>query len=389
MTDKPISPFVRGRIPSLDGLRAVSIAMVCFAHLAGTRFFPSLVATRRDLGNLGVRIFFVISGFLITTLLLKEFAESGRISLRMFYLRRAFRIFPCAYTYIGIIALLSLAGVATPLSGFHLLHAVTYIVNYDPHRPWCLIHLWSLSVEEQFYLMWPVVLCVLRPKKALWFAAAALLLSPAIRLSMWLWIPSLRWSVGTAFQTNADALAAGCVLAGIWPWLSRNQSYLRFLKSRIFLVVPLAGMAAAFLLSQEEGPLMILSLAFGQTVLNLAIALCIDRSVHYPETNSGKLLNWRPAVFIGLLSYSLYLWQEPFLNRLGTSLINWFPFNLLLAFGAALGSYYLIEQPFLRLRKRIERFAWSKRTTCDQANISGRITPHINIGLKEPAAEIR
>jgi peptidoglycan/LPS O-acetylase OafA/YrhL len=386
VTDKPAPPFVGGRIPSLDGLRAVSIAMVCFAHMAGTRFFPSLVAIRRDLGNLGVRVFFVISGFLITTLLVEEFSRSGRISLGRFYLRRAFRILPCAYVYIGMAAVLSLAGVA-PVRLPHLLHAATYTVNYDPDRPWSLIHLWSLSVEEQFYFIWPVLLCLLRPKKALWFAAAVILLAPLTRISIWFWAPTLRWSIGTAFQTNADALAAGCVLAGIWPGLSQSDRYLRFLRSRTFLLVPVAGLAACFLLSHQEGPLVILSLACGQTVLNLSIALCLDRSVRHAKAPTGRVLNWRPMVFIGALSYSLYLWQEPFLNRLGTSVLNWFPLNLALAFAAALSSYYLIERPFLGLRKRMEQRR--KRAAACHMKIPGRITPHINIGLNESAAEMR
>jgi peptidoglycan/LPS O-acetylase OafA/YrhL len=143
--------FIGGRIPSLDGLRAISIGMVIFAHLSGTRFFPSFVAGRRDLGNIGVRVFFVISGFLITTLLLQELAAKGRISLPLFYLRRSLRIFPCAYTYISIAALLTWAGFLR-LRTTDLVHAATYTVNYEVVRPWHTIHLWSLSVEEQFYL---------------------------------------------------------------------------------------------------------------------------------------------------------------------------------------------------------------------------------------------
>jgi len=378
---------VGGRIPSLDGLRALSIGMVCLAHTAGTRFFPSLVAMRRDLGSLGVRVFFVISGFLITTLLLQEFAKAGRISLPAFYLRRGFRILPCAYTYIGITVILSVTG-AAPITHKHLLHAVTYTVNYDLGRPWQLIHLWSLSVEEQFYLIWPVLFWLLKPKRASWFAAGTLLIVPLVRVGMWFFTPSLGWSIGTAFQTNADALAAGCVLAGIWPRLSRSDRYLHFLRSRAFVVVPVVGAFACFLLSHQDRSIMLLSLACGETVLNLSIALCLDRSVRNPDLLAGRLLNWKPVVFLGLLSYSLYLWQEPFLNRMGTSPINWFPLNIGLALSAALGSYYLIEQPFLRLRRKIEQ-GLARKAPAYPANVSGRMMPHINMGLKESAAEIR
>ena len=347
------SPFVAGRIPSLDGLRALSIAMVLFAHVSGTRFFPSFVAVRRDMGNVGVRIFFVISGFLITTLLLDELWKTGRISMKLFYLRRSFRIFPCAYTYVGIAALLTLGGWLS-LGTSHLIHAATYTVNYDPVRPWHLIHLWSLSVEEQFYFIWPALLCLLGARRGLWFAGSVLVLAPVTRIAMWYLTPGLQWSIGTSFQTNADALAAGCVLAGIWPRLSRTAGYLRFLEAPLFLLVPASGLLACMLLSREEGPLMLLSYACGQTVLNISIALCIDRCVRHDTGAMGRFLNWKPVAFIGALSYSIYLWQEPFLNRLGNSVINWFPINIICVAAAALASYYLVEKPFLKLRRKIE-----------------------------------
>jgi peptidoglycan/LPS O-acetylase OafA/YrhL len=338
--------------------------MVLFAHVSGTRFFPSLVTVRRDLGNAGVRIFFVISGFLITTLLLEELWKTGRISLKLFYLRRTFRIFPCAYTYIGVATLLTLVGWLS-LDASHLIHAATYTVNYDPIRPWHLIHLWSLSVEEQFYLIWPVLLCLLGARRGLWFATAVLALAPLARLGTWYFVPDLRWSIGTAFQTNADALAAGCVLAGTRGWLWAQPGYLRFQKSVSFLAVPVVAVAAGVLLSHEDGPLLLVSYGIGQTSLNLAIALIIDRCVRHHTGFLGGFLNWRPMVFIGVLSYSLYLWQEPFLNRLGNSPINWFPVNLVLTGVAALGSYYLIEKRFLNIRRRIERSIARRQATME------------------------
>jgi peptidoglycan/LPS O-acetylase OafA/YrhL len=346
--------FTAGRIPSLDGLRALSISMVLFAHLSGTRFFPGFVAGRRDLGNIGVRIFFVISGFLITTLLLQETAAKGRISLKLFYLRRSLRIFPCAFVYLAVAALLTWAGWLS-LSVKDLLHAATYTVNYEAVRPWHIIHLWSLSVEEQFYLIWPVLLFFLGARRGMRFAAAVLVLAPLTRLGMWYFLPDLRWSIGTAFQTNADALAAGCVLAGIRGWLWARPGYPRFQKSALFLIVPLLGVAAGVLISHESGPLLLVSYAIGQSVINVSIALCIDRCVRHHGDAFGRLLNWRPVVFVGVMSYSLYLWQEPFLNRLGGSLLNCFPVNILLAVLAALGSYYLVEKPCLNLRRGIER----------------------------------
>ena len=346
--------FIDGRIPSLDGLRAFSISLVLFAHLSGTRFFPSFVAARRDMGNIGVRIFFVISGFLITTLLLQEIASRGRVSLKLFYLRRSLRIFPCAYVYVLVAAILTWMGVLS-LSTADLLHAATYTVNYEVVRPWHIIHLWSLSVEEQFYLIWPVLLFFLGARRGVWFAAAVLVLAPLTRLGVWYFLPDLRWSIGTAFQTNADALAAGCVLAGIRTRLWANPGYLRFQRSAWFLIAPLTGAAAGMLLSHETGALALVNYGIGLSLLNISIALCIDRCVRHHTDLLGRFLNWRLMVFVGVLSYSLYLWQEPFLNRLSNHPINWFPLNLICVAAAALASYYFVERPFLDLRRRIER----------------------------------
>jgi peptidoglycan/LPS O-acetylase OafA/YrhL len=346
--------FIDGRIPSLDGLRALSISLVLFAHLSGTRFFPSFVAARRDLGNIGVRIFFVISGFLITTLLLQEIASRGKVSLKLFYLRRSLRIFPCAYVYVAVAAVLTSLGVLS-LNKVDLIHAATYTVNYEMVRPWHLIHLWSLSVEEQFYLIWPVLLFLLGSRRGLRLAAAVLVLAPMTRMATWYFLPDFRWSIGTAFQTNADALAAGCVLAGIRIWLWARPGYIRFQQSAWFLAVPSVGAIAGVLLSAETGTPQLVSFAVGQSALNISIALFIDRCVRHHTDLFGRFLNWRPMIFIGVLSYSLYLWQEPFLNRLSNHPINWFPLNLICVVGAALASYYLVERPFLELRRRIER----------------------------------
>jgi peptidoglycan/LPS O-acetylase OafA/YrhL len=356
MPIKQSEPRERGasgesRIPSLDGLRAISIALVLFAHTGGTRFFPSFVGPRRVLGHFGVRIFFVISGFLITTLLLKELEKTGRISLKWFYIRRFFRIFPAAYTYLLVMCVLTAAGV-TGLTRADLAHAFTYTVNYEHVRPWLTIHLWSLSIEEQFYMLWPAVLFFSGRKTGLRIAAVALFAAPLIGWATQRWVPSLAWSVGTSFQTNADMLAAGCLLAGIRDRLIGFGWYRAFLESRLFLAVPalivamVAGVAIPLLPSLLAAPL-----------LNLSIAVFIDRSVRYPSDAFGRFLNWKPVAFVGVLSYSLYLWQEPFLNRLSDHPLCWFPVNLLCAGAAALASYYFIEKPFLGLRRRVEQRA--------------------------------
>jgi peptidoglycan/LPS O-acetylase OafA/YrhL len=152
---------LRGRIPSLDGLRAVSIILVIASHaIQGTHSFVFRLFFLHS--DLGVRVFFIISGFLITSLLLRERAETGRISLPLFYIRRTLRILPPFVLFVGVVAIFNAFGIIQVPPG-NWIYALTYTMNFDTHAPWVLGHLWSLSVEEQFYLLWPLVMRFARP----------------------------------------------------------------------------------------------------------------------------------------------------------------------------------------------------------------------------------
>ncbi len=152
------------RIPSLDGLRAISILVVLFGHLAFACHFQNWITA--TYAHYGVRVFFVISGYLITTLLLQEESRFGSISLSRFYLRRTFRIFPVAYLY--LLAMIPFVTLAAWKWAMVWLYGTTYIRDL----PWNLSHLWSLSVEEQFYLVWPLAIVASRThaKKFAWLA---------------------------------------------------------------------------------------------------------------------------------------------------------------------------------------------------------------------------
>jgi len=338
------------RIPSLDGLRAISIALVLFSHLAGTGGFPISAAAANpwSLGNFGVTVFFVISGFLITGLLLDELKRTDRIRLGRFYFRRTLRIFP---PYFALLLLLA-AGNALGWVGVtraDLLHGATYTSNYYDARSWLVGHTWSLSVEEQFYLLWPAVLLFARTRRAVLIAAATILLVPVIRVAEWELLPSVAHGVGYRFETIADALAAGCLLACVRPRLHQSAVYMRALTSPAFVLVPVVAVLANL---THDHPL----LAFGaaMTVINLCIALCIDWCVTFHQGRIGRVLNAAPLVFVGWISYSLYLWQQPFLNRESIHATAQFPLNVGLTIVAALGSYYIVERPSLQLRKRVE-----------------------------------
>jgi peptidoglycan/LPS O-acetylase OafA/YrhL len=340
------------RIPSLDGLRAISIVSVLFAHLAGTHGYPAGragVSALIDFGELGVHVFFVISGYLITRLLLEEIERRQRISLPRFYLRRTLRIFPPYYAF--MLALVAAQAIGwVQLASHDVSHAVSYTSNYYSDRSWFTGHTWSLSVEEQFYLLWPALIVLAGSRRAILAAACFVVLAPIVRVGEW---ELIRWAgdgIEHRFETVADAIAVGCVLAGARDWLHSRPEYMRALESRGFIVAPLAVLAAG---AGHEHPLVYFGAAM--TIGNVATALCLDWCITNPDGRVGRLLNARPLVAVGLLSYSLYLWQQPFLNR--TSGWAWaaFPSNILLASLAALGSYFLIEQPSLTVRRRIER----------------------------------
>ncbi len=359
----------RARVPSLDGLRGISILAVLVAHALGTDNFLSAGAINPvfgDLGNLGVRVFFIISGFMITSLLFQEVAKSGHISLKGFYLRRTFRIFPAFYAYLAVMFALGVLGVLH-LSLADNLHAATYTVNFAHERSWYIGHVWSLSVEEQFYLLWPLALILWRPgdrpgmahltplaraedarRRAKWAAIAVIIIAPFARVGTWVFLPTQRALIGEAFPTIADSIAFGCLLAGFRGDLDAHQGYLGFLRSRWFWLVPVA-IVALNLSASHVG----LFYTFGETLLNLLIAVLIDRAVRLPDGPSGRFLNSRLLVHIGVLSYSIYLWQQPFLNRHSSGLLQAFPLNLIAAVACAHASYYLIERPALRLRVRL------------------------------------
>ena len=333
-------------LPSLDGLRGVSILLVLVGHLDGlgaAGIFPKWFG---DLAHLGVVVFFVISGFLITTLLLAEDAKRGRVSLWLFYGRRALRIFPPLYLYLGIVALLGGAGVVA-VSHRDYLYAAFYLVNYLPERSWVIGHLWSLSVEEQFYLLWPLAFVALGARRSVWVAVAALLMGPVSRLLTILFLRGTPYQDAELFSSVADSLAAGCLLAILRPWFERQNWYVRLLGCWPSLAV----LTTILCLNRWESYGMVK--VGGNSVINVGLAMLVHRSVYHWQDRAGAVLQWRPLAFIGSISYSLYLWQQLFINRNGEHWINRFPQNLGLSLLAALASYLLVEKPFHALRRHL------------------------------------
>jgi peptidoglycan/LPS O-acetylase OafA/YrhL len=337
-------------IPSLDGLRGVAVALVIVGHaaqlpeFASSGFSPFL----GELARLGVNMFFVLSGFLITRLLVDEADRNGRPSLSAFYARRAIRIFPAAYLYIAVVVFLAFAG-RVSVSGDDVFHAATYTMNYDHDRGWLLGHLWSLAVEEQFYLLWPLAILWLSRAQCLGLALAVIVCVPVLRVAVWILAPAARLGIDEEFQYVCDGLATGCVLA-----LLCHRYGITAVAARIPAVVyafsPFVAVASVMFGSWPS-----LNLPVAITAGNLAIAVLLLWCVTRPQSRIGQVLNSRVLAALGVISYSIYLWQQLFMDRtLATGLFA-FPLNILWILVAAMASYLLVERPLMALRGRFRR----------------------------------
>jgi peptidoglycan/LPS O-acetylase OafA/YrhL len=303
-------------LPGLDGLRAVAVVAVLLYH-AGLSWIPG--------GFLGVEVFFVISGYLITSLLLAEHRRDGTVRLTAFWLRRARRLLPALFALLAVVTLCSLLFLPTEVARLRgdVIGALTYTANWHlvlsdqsyfetVGRPSPLQHLWSLAVEEQFYVVWPVLFSL---GIAYWGRARLLraVAVGAVASSAVMW---LLFSPGSdpsrayyGSDTRASGLLVGAVLAFLWtPWRLRDRAG-RFAP----LVIDVVGIAAlalvvrAFLRTGEFDTGLYRGGFLGLGVLT---AVLIGATVH-PAGHVGRLLGVRPLRWVGLRSYSIYLWHWP------------------------------------------------------------------------------
>jgi peptidoglycan/LPS O-acetylase OafA/YrhL len=357
------------RIPTLDGWRAVAIfGVICF-H--GRYVFfprPSIARTVSEYGYLGVDAFFAISGFLICTLLIREYTANQHIDLKAFYIRRFFRIIPpylAALAGIGLVAWLGFIH----LRSWEIPSCLLFLRNYEPtvappggpYDPsgFYTVHFWSLSLEEHFYLIWAPLLALLKPRRAV---KAALILAATIVLwravdghyqLMQTLMPSTQ--MGTRTDSRLDALLWGCLAALLFPQI---RSLLRhrlwawsWIPLSIYLVV----------LERYHLPLFQLQLA-------LLFPCLLMSTVLFPQSALGRLLELPFMRWAGALSYSIYLWQQLFLQPprgLGSLertssfyRLQQFPLNVVCILLCACASHYLLERPMMALGRRLSG-AWA------------------------------
>jgi peptidoglycan/LPS O-acetylase OafA/YrhL len=337
-------PRLGSNIPGLDGLRAISILLVMLSHSGLQSVVP---------GVFGVTIFFFISGFLITSLLLAERKATNTISIRRFYLRRVLRLYPPLLTYIIAMSVVWAAqGLAPDFIG--LFGALFYFANYlyalwPEHVAVYGAHLWSLSVEEHFYLFFPLlfVLGMGRNKIALCVLIA---LALAIRvIETHFGMSETYTSVAT--ECRYDTILTGCLTA-IVVNSGGNHRLLRLAVHPMVVVLALCVVLSTFVIRDPT-----FRQTFRFTMQNAALVPLVLAAVFTPRYLAVKaILNWTPVKWIGVLSYSLYLWHFALFD-LAKAVVSEAPAVIQysigwpLAFCAALLIYFLVERPMFRLRR--------------------------------------
>ncbi len=334
-------------IPTLDGWRCIAISLVLLNHayawtgfgtskLARFLHYPGITAHVERSGSNGVAVFFCISGFLIT----KRLVDQG-VALESFYIRRAFRILPAALTYLSVIATLGAIGIIS-VDWRQIVAALFFYRNYLDRFGWFTAHYWSLSIEEQFYLVWPFLLALAGIRRSRLIAIIGIVGVLAWR--------QVNWPLPTfaSYHTGMrlDSIMCGSVMALAWASLKPL-----FQKApKILIPLAFAGFVTVDLWNHElQG--------VADSLQALFICLLLGSTIANPALWSSGALELPLLKWVGKLSqYSIYLWQQLFLSSGPYS--HWqLPLRLSAALLLAFLSYRFIERPLLATGQRLANAA--------------------------------
>jgi len=344
----------RKHIPALDGLRAIAVFLVIFYHF-GFSCVP---------GGRGVTAFFVLSGFLITWLLLKENEKSGTVSISSFYMRRVLRIFPafyCYWTLLIILLLLKNHAIPWPHAWTSLFYTSNYYIalNGDPENGFS--HTWSLAIEEQFYLLWPLAFLWWRRNLArLTVHLVGIIGAVWVYRALLVFLLKVDQAyVYAAFDTRLDHLMVGCLLAVV---LKRGVllSFWEAVCSNVCLpLLTVALLAASIFLGESFYDRY--RDVFGFAVEPILFAVLVVQLIRFCSSLPWKWIEWPVLRYLGRISYSLYLYQQMTLYPVRRVLaaqpvVLQLAAAVILTVIVATASYYLIERPFLKFKS-----AWVDR----------------------------
>jgi len=336
------------QLPALDGLRMIAVLMVVTYHGA-LSWMPA---------DLGVDAFFVLSGFLITWLLLVERERTGTVSLKSFYLRRAFRLLPAYYVYLAVAFTLYFLrhGQRSDFVLPSLLYYANYFNAFHDHPLTPISHTWSLAVEEQFYAFWALAFLLLSRRSrssVVTFLLVAIPVVAAWRSYLYLVVVSGSAYVYNAFDTRFDNIAIGCLAAVLTTngWFLRGIDKVSRHWVMPLVTIALIGLTHTFFPHKWH-------YSFGFTLYALLIAIAILQLMILSQTRAWRWLNHPVARYIGSISYPMYLYHG-FATNFARKLPH-FNSDILMLIAATAAtvlagsiSYYAVERPFLRLRTRI------------------------------------
>lgn len=329
-------------IPQLDGLRGVAILLVLAGHFVNV-WAPFPVVWRfSELANLGVVVFFVLSGYLITKLILEEKQKSGTIALGQFYFRRLLRLGPALAFFLVVVGFLAWHGYIEKISLREFLFCIFYLRNFSGTSV-TVGHLWSLSLEEQFYAIWPPVVrffgAGLLPFSLGIVALMSVCRGVALHLHLFDYDPAICYARP---YFRMDSILIGCCLA-------------------LFLRKP--RKLPTFIIRTRTWMIWLLLLLWSMGVRNvwpssyITVQMLLSAWLLFKVVNSVKFILLTSAIlqFLGRISYSLYLWQQMvFEKRLVRS--PWMAVGAI--FVLAIASHYLVERPFLKIKGKYRVGLW-------------------------------